>query len=219
MPPLKTQEEVKASIPQTHQEKDIFEPQITDKEVELEKAHTLDNQAQNLDLTIEPVQKPKRAYKKTSKYMSQKKKDQLARARKKASSYKRKQTIAKAQQYLADEKNNVDFSAPSVEPDKTKFNIDYERMSEMMMDKFESRMRMREEARLRARQELEAQERVKAEQEQQKRDWEHKIREDERKKIKGRFGQYTKQYRGQQSGNLNNLMRPRGNGGTYGNFW
>lgn len=210
MPPVKTAEEVDTPTPVEHTEENIF---VESKVVDIKPDEP------NLDLSIQPVKK-KRTYKKTSNYMSQKKKDQLARARKKASAYKRKQTIAKAQQYLEEEKKEkIDYSAPTIEPDTQKFNIDYERMSEMMMDKFESRMKMREEARERAKRELEEQERFKREQEKQKRDWEMKIREDERKKIKGRFGAYTKQYRGQASSNLNSLMKPRGNGGTYGNFW
>tara|TARA_Y100000296_G_scaffold19160_1_gene22887 strand:- start:107 stop:742 length:636 start_codon:yes stop_codon:yes gene_type:complete len=208
MPPVKTTEEVEQSIPEQHKEENIF---VEQKVVDIKPDEP------NLDLTIQPVKKPKRTYKKSANYMSQKKKDQLARARKKASAYKRKQTIAKAQQYLDEEK--IDYSADTIEPDTRKFNIDYEKMSEMMMNKFETRMRQREEAQQRAKQELAEQERFKQEQERQKREWEMKIREDERKKIKGRFGQYSKQYRGQASSNLNNLMRPRGNGGTYGNFW
>jgi len=207
MPPVKTAQEVEKAIPQDHKEENIF---VENVEVDIEPQ-------KNLDLTIEPVKKPKRAYKKSSNYMSQKKKDQLARARKKASTYKRKQTIAKAQQYLDEEK--IDYSADTIDPDTRKFNMDYDKMSEMMMDKFENRMRVREEAQHKARQELAEQERFKQEQEKQKRDWEHKIREDERKKIKGRFGQYSKHYRGQAQSNLNNFMKPRGNGGTYGNFW
>ena len=227
MPPLKTKEEVEKSMPQTHKEEDIFQPQIEQKVIDIDTIRRIETPQPNqpgLNLSIQPVlseknsaQKPKRTYKKSANYMSQKKKDQLARARKKASAYKRKQTIAKAQQYIDEEK--IDYSAPTILEDTRKFNIDYERMSDMMMDKFENRMRVREEAQQKARQELAEQERFKQEQEKQKRDWEHKIREDERKKIKGRFGQYSKHYRGQAQSNLNNFMKPRGNGGTYGNFW
>lgn len=209
MPPVKTEADVEKNIPEEHKEENIFvEPKVVDI-----------NSSPNVELTIQPVVKPqkKRTYKKTPNYMSQKKKDQLARARKKASAYKRKQTIARAKQYLDEEK--VEFTSATIEPDNNKFNLDYEKISDMMMNKFESRMRAREEAQQRAKQELAEQERFKQQQIKQKREWEMKIREDERKKIKGRFGQFTKQYRGQDKGGLNDLMRPRGNGGTYGNFW
>ncbi len=213
MPPVKPVVKEENIVVQDHKEENIFVEKPTTQTI------NIDQDRQNLDLVIEPVQKPKRKYKKTSNYMSQKKKEQLARARKRASACKRKQTIEKAQKYLEEEE--VSFTSPSIEPEKSKFSIDYERMSELMMDKFEGRMKKREEAQQRARQELAEQERFKKQKEKERMDWEMKIRQDERKKIKGRFGQYTKQYRGntQSQSGLNGLMRPRGNGGTYGNFW
>ena len=224
MPPLKTKEEVQESKPiPDHKEEDIF---VQKKEVDLDQINER-QEDEKPNLTIEPVvKKTRKKYTKTDKYMSKKKQDQLARARKKSSAVRRQRTINKAKEYMEEDKRNTDmmskieYQTPSVEGDVSRFNIDYDRISDMMIDKFERRMRDREEQQRRAKAELEEQERHKREAEKQKLEWEQKIREDERRKIKGRFGAYTQQYnnRAKDTG-LNSLMKPRGNGGTYGNFW
>ena len=223
MPKLKTKEEVQESKPvPDHKEEDIF---VQKKEVDIDEIN--ERQEDNTpNLTIEPVKKTRKKYTKSDKYMSNKKKEQLARARKKSNAVRRQRTIDKAKEYMEEDRrlteavNKIEYQSPSVEGDTSQFNIDYDRISDMMIDKFERRMKDREERQRIAKQQVEEQERHKREAERQKLEWENKIREDERRKIKGRFGAYTQQYnnRAKDTG-LNSLMKPRGNGGTYGNFW
>ena len=223
MPKLKTKEEVQESKPvPDHKEEDIF---VQKKEVDIDEI--TERQEDNTpNLTIEPVKKSRKKYTKSDKYMSNKKKEQLARARKKSNAVRRQRTIDKAKEYMEEDRrlteavNKIEYQSPSVEGDTSQFNIDYDRISDMLIDKFERRMKDREERQRIAKQQVEEQERHKREAERQKLEWENKIREDERKKIKGRFGLYTQQYNNRaNTTGLNSLMKPRGNGGTYGNFW